>query len=815
MSQDSIISRCSNKTEKIWAKTKLDDEEPHLLEKRRQELQKELEKQLKMESSKRREIRKLKLKKGIPSSSSDSSTSSSGSNSSSDESSSSSSTTSKESRRKIKKRNLNKRRSSSSPDTSQHCKKTMKKHSHSKKVRDDHMRKTLLKRSITSTTKVRLKTGSPNTRKPRSISPLHKLEVKPKISAKKDKHLHDDLHERRERDILKDRERMREREKIRIREREKIKSRSPKAKLLARSRSPRLRSPQRNRELKKKSPDRRVSSPLTPTSKYRSNNPVFRRERSDERNMVRPSNKDATRRQETPKDRERREREAARDKERAEALARCQERQRERERIAREKMRRIEHDEFSDRGHKQIGRLIPHPSDRARALAVASRSTEKSLERERIRSRSPHSPRNRNLRNRNERIGSYEKHDRNYLIHQPRSRDRELKSPEHEFIGAGRSRVDSPYGRDHHDNDYEGGYDNHLRNNDERLFTAESYNSSREYPDEHNNRRERNWIRNDDHHEELAGRNYERSNIIHDTARDWDRSPREQSDQEVYSESKRDWQESTKQWSESDNWAKNDKHSNDWMKYGGAKDSRQWNEIPHRDEHIPPTNSISNNSSGNRKWTNTEWHGSKSQLALPSNKEDHTDYGRAHHQAPVTTPTTTMIQNETLHHSQQRPIYRRSHPHHPHHNTHSHHSIHTQQHQHPNTIYHPRKPHVSHQNSPQLGSLRFHHPNQHIYHKRNYVNTNHTPQTGLKPTTTVISTSNFVQVDDQNQKASTVTEATITSLPKSDSNTICNMGPEADVIEEEIIAETNEDNLSEISEEADEILTRDDVSFRL
>ncbi|GAB0094501.1 hypothetical protein DMENIID0001_098070 [Sergentomyia squamirostris] len=371
----------------IYAHTKtesparLEDAEAEVLEKRRQELQK----QLKMESSKKKEQLLKKHKKVLrPSSTSDSSSSSdsgSSKNSSSDDSSSSSSSSSRSSsRKKTLKRSMKRRRaSSSSSDDRPPSKKklTARKHSsHKKSLVKSHTKKA-------SSSKVR--TSSFESKK-RSLTPAgmkssQKILGKQKILVKEKHHV---LLKERSREE-KDREMHREKEKLRIHVKEaRVRSKTP-VKARVKSRSPR-RSPPRSRDSKRRSHEKRLS----PT-KIRAG---IRRERSADR-MSKGSLKDLSRRNDASssvlikerdrRDKERADREAARNKERAEALARCQERQRERERLAKEKD--LAEREKGERG-KLGERLLPRPAERAMALAASRGESHDKMDRERPRSRS-------------------------------------------------------------------------------------------------------------------------------------------------------------------------------------------------------------------------------------------------------------------------------------------------------------------------------------------------------------------------------------------------------------------------------------------
>lgn len=160
-----------------WTDNDLECADADALEKRRQQLQRELEAQMKMESKKpagaltKKDVKKHKS----PTSSSSSSASSSGSSSSSEDSSSSSSTTSHESRSKIKHK-LKSKRSSSSSSESVQKKKTSAKvlksgHKHSVKSMKTSTSSNSLKKKLIDKT-VRKKSTSPVARsRKRSLTP--------------------------------------------------------------------------------------------------------------------------------------------------------------------------------------------------------------------------------------------------------------------------------------------------------------------------------------------------------------------------------------------------------------------------------------------------------------------------------------------------------------------------------------------------------------------------------------------------------------------------------------------------------------------
>lgn len=300
----------------------LEDADPDILEKKREEIRKELELQMKMES---RRVAARKRKHETTSSSS-----SSGSDSESSSSTSSSSSSDNRKARKMK----SKRRDSSSSSDEYAKKLAKKKRACQSKKEALKLHKLSKKHELVVSRKSKKRSPSPVAKKHRSdgsaimLSPSgQKLMVKNlKISTSIDKH-----HRLREKEVERNELLQRsERERLRLRD-EHIRSRSPK---LTRTRS---RTPKRERS------------------------PIMRRSPSDKRN------RSLSRRMDTEHERREREREIAREKERREALLRCQERQKERERLALAK-------------DSKSQRLLPRPAERQAALAAAQeRSTEKEV----------------------------------------------------------------------------------------------------------------------------------------------------------------------------------------------------------------------------------------------------------------------------------------------------------------------------------------------------------------------------------------------------------------------------------------------------
>lgn len=485
----------------------LDDADPDLLERKRAELKKELELQLKMETSASRSAKMLSqtggssakehahalaMRKRKKMQQSSSSSSSSSSDSSSSDSSSSSS--SKESsRRKMKKSSkaMAKRRNSSSSSDEPRVKKSKAKRVCHKKLADPsklHKSGHSSKKMLAASQKMmRKRSQSPSTARskrmamsPSSASRLsHKMAMKSGKLSSADvcvsKHQHRvkeaQLMGRSEKEQLHHAQ-QRERERERMRSRERGRSRTPKFR--AKSRSPKRLS--RSREIMHKSPTR--GGRLTPTKSRgivgggggSSISSGLRRDRSPEQRSISGSCKKDLKRHASSRERERerlrdkerreREHEAAREKERQEILARCQERQRERERLAREKVRREREEDrisISSKGE----RLLPRPAERAMALAAAlDRSRDKSLERDRPAPSRSHSH-SQLVRERLDRDKdhvssgyerSYERDDVRYHEHDRRL-DKDdtrgggvlLDDRERDYLMVSRRRDDSPY----------------------------------------------------------------------------------------------------------------------------------------------------------------------------------------------------------------------------------------------------------------------------------------------------------------------------------------------------------------------------------
>lgn len=642
-----IVTTKNDSKPEGWDQSKLEDEDPDILEQRREALQKELELQLKMESPKKLLLKKHKQQQPRPrssSSSGSSSSSDSGSNSSSDDSSSTSSSSSPESRRKNHKK---KRDSSSSSDEPRMkkankgkygaMKKTVggggKKLSHLKKISGHGLK--IRKTSHTPPIKT-IRTGSPGG----AIKMLHKGQVKTVKMAvndrkKQQQHYQQPISKERLRDKEKEREKERElqqrererekekeRERLRLREKERGRSRTPKG------RSPR-RSPPRSRELKKKTPEKR----LTP---IKSRTMSGQRRSPDRRSNI----KDTPRKHENSRDRERRERdmqrqerEALRNKGREEALARCQERQRERERIAKERERRAAGGglEKPDRG-KPIERLLPRPAERERAIAIAagrSGSSDKLRDSSHDRTRSHSHSKSGRDRHENDRgydgrpppdrTGGYERHDRRIPIGDEReflvTRNRDGGSP---YDGGGRR-------REEYMEPMEKRYDEH---EDRRL--AHEY-SGRDVHQQRHEREHNEWDRD---HEP-----------VRDPGRIYDRPPEHQWDrndgppphgQEIYNEP-REWQPE-RQWEDGGEWKRENDGGEEWNSFN----DREWVDRGggHREQH-------ENGGGNNRRWVDWGHGGTKEE-------QPHVDYRR---------PGPQMMSQQDIGEGRGGEMYPRRHPH--------------------------------------------------------------------------------------------------------------------------------------------------------
>lgn len=364
-----------------WDQNDLEYADTDVLEKRRQQLQRELELQLKMDSGK--DMRKIK-KKTVSSTSSSRSSSSSSMSSSSSDGSTSSSSSGRDTRRKVKKGKL-KRNSSSSSDGDIPTKK--------KFVKGDSLKrdKSNTKKSNVKKDDRLLKKNDVNKKKPvtkpaiskKSLSPGKKSGGTPPISSKSVTKLstkHGKSPPRRERnrsasphsvrdrdkdrDRVKEKDREKDRDKDRDKDRERAKgrSRSPRK---GRSRSPRLKDPR-----KKESSDR--SRPVSPKKQVR-------RDGSSERHRKRSASRDRDR------GRDHKDRSLERRKDKHDEKDRHDRKERGRERNKdnkRDDSKRRGRDRGlgsrggSDKGlekpNKPMERLLPRPEERLAALAAIS-----------------------------------------------------------------------------------------------------------------------------------------------------------------------------------------------------------------------------------------------------------------------------------------------------------------------------------------------------------------------------------------------------------------------------------------------------------
>ncbi|XP_026488275.1 zinc finger CCCH domain-containing protein 13-like [Vanessa tameamea] len=367
-----------------WDQNDLEYADTDVLEKRRQQLQRELELQMKKDSTK--DMRKEKKKTVSSSSSSRSSTSSSVSSSSSDGSSSSSSS-GRDTKRRFKKGKL-KRNSSSSSDCDIPTKKKLLKNdslkrdkSESKKVikKDDRL---LKKHEATKKKNLSKAIGK------KSLSPGKKSGGTPPITSKsvatknppkhikspqrKDRNRSASPHSSREKDKEKDRPKDKEREKEKEKDREKERDR-----VRARTRSPkkgRSRSPRRHGS-HPKDPRRKESSersrPVSPKKQ-------IRREGSPERHRKRSLSRDRDR------GRDHKERSLERKKDKHDEKERHDRKDRGRDRnkdTKREDPKRrgrerglggSRGDKGLEKPNKPMQRLLPRPEERLAALAAIS-----------------------------------------------------------------------------------------------------------------------------------------------------------------------------------------------------------------------------------------------------------------------------------------------------------------------------------------------------------------------------------------------------------------------------------------------------------
>ncbi|XP_037301570.1 zinc finger CCCH domain-containing protein 13-like [Manduca sexta] len=363
-----------------WDQNDLEYADTDVLEKRRQQLQRELELQMKMDSSK--DIRKDK-KKAVSSTSSSRSSSSSSVSSSSSDGSSSSSSSGREARRKGKKGKL-KRNSSSSSDGEVPSKKKFTKSDALKREKSEARKGNVKKddRLIKKHDSAKKKSVSKTPIGKKSLSPGKKSGGTPPITSKslaKTTSKHSKSPQRRERnrsasphsvrerdkdrDRNKDKERDKEKEKDREKERNRARSRTPRK---GRSRSPRqhLKDPR-----KKESSER--SRPVSPKKQAR-------RDGSSDRHRKRSTSRDRDR----GRDHKDRSIERRKDKHDDKDRHERKDRGRDRKDIKRDDSKRRGRDRGlggrsgSDKGlekpNKPMERLLPRPEERLAALAAIS-----------------------------------------------------------------------------------------------------------------------------------------------------------------------------------------------------------------------------------------------------------------------------------------------------------------------------------------------------------------------------------------------------------------------------------------------------------
>ncbi|KPJ12285.1 Zinc finger CCCH domain-containing protein 13 [Papilio machaon] len=372
-----------------WDQSDLEYADTDVLEKRRQQLQRELELQLKMDSSK--DMRKDKKKMASSSSSSRSSSSSSVSSSSSDGTTSSSSS-GRDAKRKVKKTKL-KRNSSSSSDGETPSKKKLIKNDSLKRDKSES-KKTNVKKDdrVLKKTDVKKKTLTKAALGKKSLSPGKKSGGTPPITSKSlatksapkhakspprrernrsiSPHSARDRDKDRERNKEKDRDKEREKEREKDKDRTRGRSRSPKK---ARSRSPRRHGSHPKDPRRKDSSER--SRPVSPKKQ-------IRRDGSSERHRKRSASRDRERiRDHKDRSLERR-KDKHDDKDRHDRKDRGRDRNKD---IKRDDNKRRGRDRGlggrggSDKGlekpNKPMERLLPRPEERLAALAAISNRT--------------------------------------------------------------------------------------------------------------------------------------------------------------------------------------------------------------------------------------------------------------------------------------------------------------------------------------------------------------------------------------------------------------------------------------------------------
>ncbi|CAK1550123.1 unnamed protein product [Leptosia nina] len=453
-----------------WDQNDLEYADTDVLEKRRQQLQRELEIQLKMDSGK--DMGKEK-KKVVSSSSSSRSSSSSSASSSSSDGSSTSSSSSRDAKKKAKKAKL-KRNSSSSSEGDVPAKKKLLKTDSAKRdkletkkgvgKKDDRLSKksdsqnkkkslakALVKKSLSPPKKsggtppitsksLISKTSSKNIKSPRrdrnrSISPSHSTRDREK-----------------ERDRGKDKEKERDKDKER-----RARSRSAKK---GRSRSPR-RHGSHTRDIRRKDSSER-SRPVSPKKQTR-------REGSSDRHKKRSTSRDRDRRRSTERKKEKYE-----DKDRHDRKDRGRDRKQDNKRDdkRRGRERGLAKDKGLEKPNKPMQRLLPRPEERLAALAAISnkaadsdknsRSTKEAQEShpERGRTKQDRIERDRSVKR--DRIESLDREQGDYDIERQYERDRSIDRydrMDNRYGSIPRDGERSPgyiQGRDRH---YDPGYD--------------------------------------------------------------------------------------------------------------------------------------------------------------------------------------------------------------------------------------------------------------------------------------------------------------------------------------------------------------------
>ncbi|XP_047514354.1 uncharacterized protein DDB_G0284459-like [Pieris napi] len=351
-----------------WDQNDLEYADTDVLEKRRQQLQHELELQLKMDSGK--DMAKEKKKAVSSSSSSRSSSSSSGSSSSSDGSSSSSSS-GRDAKKKAKKGKL-KRNSSSSSDGDVPAKKKLVKSDTVKRDKAEIKKgmgkkeEKVMKKPDGSKKKVITKSALGK----KSLSPTKKSGGTPPITSKsllsKTSSKHGKSPQRRERNRSASPQSSRDREKDKDRGKEKDKERDKDKERRGRSKSPkkaRSRSPRRShpKDTRRKDSSER-SRPVSPKKQSR-------REASTDRHKKRSVSRDRDRRRSMERKKEKHD-----DKDRHDRKDRGRDRKQDNKRDdkRRGRERGLAKDKGLEKPNKPMQRLLPRPEERLAALAAIS-----------------------------------------------------------------------------------------------------------------------------------------------------------------------------------------------------------------------------------------------------------------------------------------------------------------------------------------------------------------------------------------------------------------------------------------------------------